>query len=84
MVPLTSRATSKYQTKQPSSIIVLVSKLARPKRRAAAIYMGKVGTGWSRTVSSQVRKRLDTVVSSQSKLTKQVKKPRATWVEPKC
>ena len=26
------------------------------------VYMGKVGTGWSRTVSSQIRKQLDTVV----------------------
>jgi bifunctional non-homologous end joining protein LigD len=46
------------------------------------VYMGKVGTGWSRTVSSQIRKQLDTVVSPKSKLTKQVKKPKATWVEP--
>jgi bifunctional non-homologous end joining protein LigD len=45
--------------------------------------MGKVGTGWSRTVSSQIRKQLDTVMSLKSKLTKQVKKPKATWVEPK-
>jgi bifunctional non-homologous end joining protein LigD len=47
------------------------------------VYMGKVGTGWSRTVSSQVRKQLDTVVSPKSKLTKPIKKPKATWVEPK-
>jgi bifunctional non-homologous end joining protein LigD len=46
-------------------------------------YMGKVGTGWSRTVSSQIRKQLETVVSSKSKLTKPVRKPKATWVEPK-
>lgn len=46
------------------------------------VYMGKVGTGWSRTVSSQIRKQLDTVVSPQSKLTKQVKKPKAIWVDP--
>lgn len=46
------------------------------------VYMGKVGTGWSRTISSQIRKQLDTVVSPKSKLTKQVKKPRATWVDP--
>ncbi|WP_245321911.1 hypothetical protein [Bradyrhizobium sp. LTSPM299] len=44
--------------------------------------MGKVGTGWSRTVSSQIRKQLDSVVSPKSKLTKPVKKPKATWVEP--
>lgn len=45
------------------------------------VYMGKVGTGWSRTVSSQIRKQLDTVVSTKSKLTKPVKKPKATWIE---
>jgi bifunctional non-homologous end joining protein LigD len=47
------------------------------------VYMGKVGTGWSRTISSQIRKQLDTVVSPKSKLTRQIKKPKATWVEPK-
>jgi bifunctional non-homologous end joining protein LigD len=46
------------------------------------VYIGKVGTGWSRTVSSQIRKQLDTVVSPKSKLTKPVKKPKAVWVEP--
>jgi bifunctional non-homologous end joining protein LigD len=47
------------------------------------VYLGKVGTGWSRTVSSQIRKQLDTVISPKSKLTKAFKKPKATWVEPK-
>jgi len=46
------------------------------------VYMGKVGTGWSRTVSNQIRKQLDTVVSPKSKLTKPIRKPKATWVEP--
>jgi bifunctional non-homologous end joining protein LigD len=46
------------------------------------VYLGKVGTGWSRTVSSQNRKQLDTVVSPKSKLTKPIKKPKATWVDP--
>jgi bifunctional non-homologous end joining protein LigD len=46
-------------------------------------YMGKVGTGWSRTTSAQIRKALDTVVSPKQKLTKPIKKPKATWVEPK-
>jgi bifunctional non-homologous end joining protein LigD len=46
------------------------------------VYMGKVGTGWSRTVSSQIRKQLDAVVSPKSRLTKQIKKQKATWVEP--
>jgi bifunctional non-homologous end joining protein LigD len=47
------------------------------------VYMGKVGTGWSRTVSSQIRKQLDGVVSPKSKLTTPIRKPKATWVEPK-
>jgi bifunctional non-homologous end joining protein LigD len=47
------------------------------------VYMGKVGTGWSRTVSSQIRKQLDTVISPKSKLTKPIRKPKATWVEPR-
>ena len=46
------------------------------------VYMGKVCTGWSRTVSSQIRKQLGTVASPKSKLTKPIKKPKATWVEP--
>ncbi|MCK1706012.1 non-homologous end-joining DNA ligase [Bradyrhizobium sp. 146] len=46
-------------------------------------YMGKVGTGWSRTKSAEIRKALDTVVSPKQKLTRPVKKPKATWVEPK-
>ena len=45
-------------------------------------YMGKVGTGWDRTTSGKIRKALDEVVSPQSKLSKPLKKPKATWVEP--
>ena len=32
------------------------------------LYMGKVGTGWSRTLSSQIRKQLDTVVSPEEQI----------------
>ena len=46
------------------------------------VYMGKVGTGWNCTTSSQIRKALDTVVSPKSKPSKPLKKPKATWVEP--
>jgi bifunctional non-homologous end joining protein LigD len=46
------------------------------------VYMGKVGTGWNRTTSSRIRKQLDTVLSPKSKLSKPLKKPKATWVEP--
>jgi bifunctional non-homologous end joining protein LigD len=60
-----------------------VAALYLGKREGKAlVYMGKVGTGWSRTVSSQIRKQLDTVVSPKSKLTKPIRKPQATWVEP--
>jgi bifunctional non-homologous end joining protein LigD len=45
--------------------------------------MGKLGTGWNRTTSSKIRKALDTVVSPKSMLSKPLKKPKATWVEPK-
>jgi bifunctional non-homologous end joining protein LigD len=41
----------------------------RRKKKAGLVYMGKVGTGWSRPVSSQIRKPLDTVVIPKSKLT---------------
>ena len=47
------------------------------------VYMGKVGTGWSRTVSGQIRKQLNDVVTPKSKLTRPIKKPKATWVEPR-
>jgi len=46
-------------------------------------YIGKVGTGWSRTKSAEIRKALDTVVSPKQKLTKPIRRPKATWVEPK-
>ncbi|WP_354129750.1 hypothetical protein [Bradyrhizobium sp. RT3b] len=46
-------------------------------------YMGKVGTGWRRTKSAEIRKALDTVVSPKQKLTKRIKKPKPTWIEPK-
>ena len=46
------------------------------------VYMGKVGTGWSRALSSQIRKQLDTGASPKSKLSKPLKKPKATWVDP--
>jgi bifunctional non-homologous end joining protein LigD len=47
------------------------------------VYAGKVGTGWSRTVSSEIRKKLDTVVSGKSNFAKLIRDPKATWVEPK-
>src|SRR5258708_3112874 len=66
--------------KDPSGVAVLYLGKQEGKD---LLYIGKVGTGWSRTVSSQIRKQLETVVSPKSKLTKAVRKPKATWVEPK-
>lgn len=45
--------------------------------------MGKVDTGWDRTMSGKIRKALDTAVSPKQKLTTPIRKPKATWVEPK-
>ncbi|UPJ99536.1 non-homologous end-joining DNA ligase [Bradyrhizobium sp. 172] len=65
--------------KDPSGVAALyLGKQEGKKLR----YMGKVGTGWSRTKSAEIRKALDTVVSPKQKLTKPVRKPKATWVEP--
>ena len=47
------------------------------------VYIGKVGTGWNRTTSAQIRGKLDTVITPKQKLTKHIRKPKATWVEPK-
>ena len=66
--------------KEPTGVAALY--LGKQKGKEL-VYMGKVGTGWSRTVSSEIRKQLDAVVSPKSKLTKPIKKPKATWVEPK-
>ncbi|MCK1497887.1 non-homologous end-joining DNA ligase [Bradyrhizobium sp. 188] len=65
--------------KDPSGVAALY---LGKKEGKELVYMGKVGTGWSRTISSQIRKQLDTVVSPKAKLTKPIKKPKATWVEP--
>ncbi|MCS3898439.1 bifunctional non-homologous end joining protein LigD [Bradyrhizobium japonicum USDA 38] len=65
--------------KDPSGVAALY---LGKKEGKELVYMGKVGTGWSRTVSSEIRKKLDTVVSPKAKLTKPIRKPKATWVEP--
>ncbi|QOZ69123.1 non-homologous end-joining DNA ligase [Bradyrhizobium arachidis] len=66
--------------KDPSGVAALY--LGKKKGRDL-VYMGKVGTGWSRTTSRKIRDALDSVVSPKSRLSKQLKKPKATWVEPK-
>jgi hypothetical protein len=44
--------------------------------------MGKVGTGWNRTTSAEMRRKLDTVITLRQKLTRTIRKPKATWVDP--
>jgi bifunctional non-homologous end joining protein LigD len=65
--------------KDPSGVAALY---LGKKEGKDLVYMGKVGTGWDRTTSSKIRKQLNTVVSPKSKLSKPLKKPKATWVEP--
>ncbi|EJN16280.1 DNA polymerase LigD-like ligase domain-containing protein [Bradyrhizobium sp. YR681] len=65
--------------KDPSGVAALY---LGKKEGKDLVYMGKVGTGWDRSTSGKIRKALDTVVSPKSKLSKQLKNPKATWVEP--
>jgi len=65
--------------KDPSGVAALY--LGKKEGRNL-VYMGKVGTGWDRTTSGKMRPALDIVISPKSKLSKQLKKPKATWVEP--
>lgn len=46
-------------------------------------YMGKVGTGFTRAASVDLRKRLDALVTPKTKLSGKVAKPKAVWVDPK-
>jgi bifunctional non-homologous end joining protein LigD len=66
--------------KDPSGVAALY--LGKKEGREL-VYMGKVGTGWNRSTSAQIRKALDTVDTPKQKLTKPIRKPKATWVEPR-
>jgi bifunctional non-homologous end joining protein LigD len=48
------------------------------------VYVGKVGTGFNRKSSVEIRKKLDAIVNSKSRLAKAPRTKGATWVEPKC
>lgn len=65
--------------KDPSGVVALYLGQREAK---SSVYMGKVGTGWDRTTSVKIRKAIHTVVNPKSKLSKQLKKPRAAWVKP--
>jgi bifunctional non-homologous end joining protein LigD len=45
-------------------------------------YMGKVGTGFTRSVSADLRKKLDALATPKTRLTGKVSKPKAVWVNP--
>jgi bifunctional non-homologous end joining protein LigD len=75
-------------------IIAFVEKLgARPRKIASLyvarwegdrlIYAGKARSGYSETVARELRERLDPLIRKTSPLSVPVKKPKATWVEPK-
>ncbi len=66
--------------KDPSGVAALY--LGKKEGRDL-VYMGKVGTGWNRTTSAGIRRKLDTVITPKQKLTKTIRKPKATWVEPR-
>ena len=61
--------------KEPSGVAALY---LGKQEGSELVYMGKVGTGWSRTASIQIRKQLDTVASPKAKLTRPIRKPKAT------
>ena len=75
-------------------IIAFVEKLgARPRKIASLyvgrwegdrlIYAGKARSGYTETVARELRERLDPLIRKTSPLSVPVKKPKATWVEPK-
>lgn len=60
-----------------------ISALYLGKREGRELrYIGKVGTGFTRTTAADLRRKLDAIATPKQKLTKQVRKPKATWVEP--
>jgi bifunctional non-homologous end joining protein LigD len=61
-----------------------VSALYLGKREGRELlYAGKVGSGFSQKTSMSVRKKLEPLVTKESRLTRKVRKPKAKWVEPK-
>lgn len=74
-------------------IIAFVEKLGADPRRVASLYVGrrengklvyagKVRTGYTETTARELRERLDPLIRRTSPLSRPVKKPKATWVEP--
>jgi ATP-dependent DNA ligase len=68
-----------FIAEQPKSIAALY--LGR-REGAELLYAGKAGTGFTFETARKLRERLDPLVVRRSPLTKPVKKPKATWVQP--
>lgn len=75
-------------------IIAFVEKLGVQPRRIASLYLGrwegdrlvyagKAQTGYSLAAAREVRERLDPLVTGKSPLSHPIKKPKATWIEPR-
>src|SRR5215204_216192 len=75
-------------------IVAFVEKLgARPRKIASLyigrwdggrlVYAGKARSGYTEVVARELRERLDPLILKDSPLSAPVKKPKATWVEPK-
>jgi bifunctional non-homologous end joining protein LigD len=75
-------------------IIAFVEKLGAKPRRIASLYIGryegdkllyagKVRTGYTEASAREVREVLDPLVRTKSPLAVAIKKPKATWVEPR-
>src|SRR3954451_2246416 len=75
-------------------IVAFVEKLGAHPRKVASLYVGrkegqrllyagKARSGYTETVARELRERLDPLIRKTSPLSVPVKKPKATWVEPK-
>jgi bifunctional non-homologous end joining protein LigD len=75
-------------------IIAFVEKLGAHPRRAASLYIGrwhgdrllyagKAQTGFTEATLRELRERLDPFIRQTSPLSMPIKKPKATWVEPR-
>ena len=62
-------------------IVLVFDLLVKNKlERKDFVYVGKVGTGFNRKSSMEIRKKLDAILSSKSRLAKAPRLKGATWV----